>query len=239
MTATLCIETSGPHCSLALAVGGQIYCREQLLERTHNQYLLPLLDDLFTQAGCAPVDLDLLSFGCGPGSFTGVRIAAAAVQAIATASSAKVVALSSSWVLAATALRDNPELEKVLCCIASRGQAYYLSLYDRDGQASTGGLTVVQVLEDELADNAPTWLTKDCAHWQAGKVGIAGGAPVWLPAPISGFTLGNLYPRAEMMVAAAQLAHAAGASLAPELALPRYFSGDSPWRKSKPAAAAS
>ena len=94
MINTLCIETSGPHCSLALAVDGQIYSRDELLQRSHNQYLLPMLDELFSAAGITPMQLELVSFGCGPGSFTGVRIAAAAAQAIATASNAKIVPLS-------------------------------------------------------------------------------------------------------------------------------------------------
>jgi hypothetical protein len=98
---------------------------------------------------------------------------------------------------------------------------------------------VVQVTQDELADSAPAWLLHHGADWQASKVGIAGSAPGWLSAPLTALPALNLYPRAEMMVAAARMAHAAGASLAPELALPRYFAGDSPWRKSKPAVAVS
>jgi hypothetical protein len=112
-------------------------------------------------------------------------------------------------------------------------------MYGRNGQATIDDLGVVQVTEDELADTAPDWLLHHGANWQASEVGIAGSAPGWLPAALTALPALNLYPRAEMMVAAAQLAHAAGASLAPELALPRYFAGDSPWRKSRPAATVS
>ena len=233
MINTLCIETSGPHCSLALAVDGHIYRRDELLERTHNQYLLPLLDELLREAMITPLQLELVSFGCGPGSFTGVRIAAAATQGIAIASAAKVVPLSSAWILAATAFHEYPELEQVVCCIASRGQAFYLSAYQCETDAITGARTYQQTRADELVDQPPTWLGSEedqpCA---SGKLALVGKLPTWLPDALQACAVDLLYPQAAVMIPAAQAEHLAGQSLAAELALPRYFAGDSPWRKS-------
>ena len=236
MLNTLCIETSGPHCSLALAVDGHIYRRDQLLHRSHNQHLLPLLDALFHEAGIKPVQLELVSFGCGPGSFTGVRIAAAAAQAIATASNAPVVPLSSAWVLAATAFAVNGRLEQVVCCIASRGQAFYLSEYQRVDVPPPGTFGFIQSIADELADQPPEWLLNhEQAAFPGGKAGIVGKVPSWLPEHLHDYVLETHYPRAEVMIAAALAAHHDGQSVPPELGLPVYFDGDSPWRKSHPA----
>jgi tRNA threonylcarbamoyladenosine biosynthesis protein TsaB len=239
MINTLCIETSGPHCSLALAVDGHIYRREELLQRTHNQYLLPLLDKLFSDAGITPMQLELVSFGCGPGSFTGVRIAAAAAQAIATASDAKVVPLSSAWILAATAFVEHPQLQRVICFIASRGQAFYSSAYRRVADPASGTHTYQQTEEDELVDQPPAWLSS----LQEGsglndKTAIAGRLPPWLPESLQGYAPDVLYPQATVMLAEAQAQHVAGASVAAQFGLPQYFAGDSPWRKSHEAAKA-
>ena len=215
MTLTLCIETSGPHCSLALETNGHVYARDELLERSHNEHLLAMLDELYQEAGVKPVETELVGFGCGPGSFTGVRIAASACQAIAMRADARVVPVSSSAALAATALNAHEEAPAVVVAIRSRGDAYYLSRYVRDAH---GG--VLQTHEDELVTAAPGWLA-------SGEL-IAGTVPDWLgvDSPAAG-----LKPGARDMLPLAQATHRSGRSVAPEQALPRYFAGDSPWRK--------
>ena len=45
-----------------------------------NQRVLQTLDDLFNTAGISVRSLNVIGFACGPGSFTGVRMAAAVVQ---------------------------------------------------------------------------------------------------------------------------------------------------------------
>ncbi|MEC8144879.1 MAG: tRNA (adenosine(37)-N6)-threonylcarbamoyltransferase complex dimerization subunit type 1 TsaB, partial [Pseudomonadota bacterium] len=82
MTVTLCIETSTAHCSLALAVDGRVFSEHERLLRRHNEQVLPMLDRLYKQAGATPRDTQLIGFGAGPGSFTGVRIAASIAQGV-------------------------------------------------------------------------------------------------------------------------------------------------------------
>ncbi|XOV85749.1 MAG: tRNA (adenosine(37)-N6)-threonylcarbamoyltransferase complex dimerization subunit type 1 TsaB [bacterium] len=232
MLNTLCIETSGPHCSLALAAGGHIYRRDEWLQRSHNQHLLPLLDELFKQAAIRPTELELVSFGCGPGSFTGVRIAAAAAQAIATASGARVVPLSSAWVLAATACLQHPQLEQLICCIASRGEAYYVSAYECHARRGAEQAHITQRRADELVDQPPAWLSE--AHVKPGAeqgIALVGKVPGWLPAAWHDHVLDVIHPQAGVMLHAAQAQHLAGASLPAAHGLPRYFAGDSPWQK--------
>ena len=85
MLTTLCIETSSAHCSLALGVGDEIFVKHELLLRRHNERVLPMLDELLHAAGLCPTHIQLIGFGAGPGSFTGVRIAASIAQGIALA----------------------------------------------------------------------------------------------------------------------------------------------------------
>ena len=104
MTVTLCIETSSAHCSLALAVEDQVFYRHEELQRRHNEEVLPLLDTLYQEAGVLPRATDLIGFGAGPGSFTGVRIAASVAQGIAMASGCPVVPMAGSEILLRSAL---------------------------------------------------------------------------------------------------------------------------------------
>jgi len=179
------------------------------------------------------MQLELVSFGCGPGSFTGVRIAAAAAQAIATASGAKVAPLSSGWVLAATAFSEHPELQQVICFIASRGQAFYSSAYRRVNDAATDTFAYEQFEEDALVDQPPAWLlSQEHGAGIKGRTAIAGKLPAWLPEVLQDQALDLLYPHATVMIAEAQARHLAGESVAAQYGLPQYFAGDSPWRKS-------
>jgi tRNA threonylcarbamoyladenosine biosynthesis protein TsaB len=224
MTITFCIETSGAHCSLAIAVDEQIYEADRELHRTHNLHLLPMVDELFEQAGVRATDVELVAFGCGPGSFTGVRIAAAVSQAIALAANAAVLPVASSTTLAVTAAAEVEAANCIVSCIASRGTAFYLSCFDRTLDAP---VPVTQVHADELVQAPPAWLSARLPETHV----TVGALPDWFPASLREKFVQNLYPRARCMLRVAADLHGAGASGPPETGLPHYVAGDSPWRK--------
>ncbi|NJN50531.1 MAG: tRNA (adenosine(37)-N6)-threonylcarbamoyltransferase complex dimerization subunit type 1 TsaB [Gammaproteobacteria bacterium] len=75
--------------------------------------------------------LAAVAFGCGPGSFTGVRIAASAAQGIALARGTPVIAVSSLACLAAGALRLDAAADVVVATIAGRKGEMYTCAYAR------------------------------------------------------------------------------------------------------------
>lgn len=96
MTALLALETSGTTGSVALAVEGVVRARRFLEQRGRHAALLPgAMEAVMSEAGCAWSDLVGVAVGSGPGSFTGVRVAAAAANGVAHARGVPVYPVSS------------------------------------------------------------------------------------------------------------------------------------------------
>ena len=102
----LAIETSTDACSVALRCGGETRVDHRLEPRRHAQLVLPMIDALLAEAGLARAALDGVAFGRGPGSFTGVRIAASVTQGIALGLDIGVVGVSTLATLAQGCLRE-------------------------------------------------------------------------------------------------------------------------------------
>ena len=90
----LAVETSTDACSAALLIDGIITERFELKPKEHTKLILPMIDTLMSNAGLRPQQLDALAFSCGPGSFTGVRIATGVIQGIAFGADLPVVPVS-------------------------------------------------------------------------------------------------------------------------------------------------
>jgi len=97
----LALDTSSEGCSAALLVDGEITERFELAPRGHTRLLMPMVRELLAEKALMPADLEVLAFACGPGSFTGLRIATGVVQGLAWGLNIPVVPVSS---LAAVAL---------------------------------------------------------------------------------------------------------------------------------------
>jgi tRNA threonylcarbamoyladenosine biosynthesis protein TsaB len=90
----LAIETATNACSLGLRVDGVTTTEFAELKRTHSREILPRIADLLMKAGVQAGELDLIVYGKGPGSFTGLRIAVGVVQGLAYGLGISVVGVS-------------------------------------------------------------------------------------------------------------------------------------------------
>ena len=101
----LALETSGQLCSVALWYQNKMYSRQEILQQRHTEYVLPMIEAMLQQTSCALSDLDAIAFGRGPGSFTGLRIAAGVAQGLALAHDLPVVPVSTLEAIALAAHR--------------------------------------------------------------------------------------------------------------------------------------
>ena len=108
----LAVETSTEACSAALYIDGAINERFELTPKEHTRLILPMIDSLMSEAGLSPQQLDALAFGCGPGSFTGVRIAAGVIQGIAFGADLPVVPVTTLAAIAQDFFDKNEGKEK-------------------------------------------------------------------------------------------------------------------------------
>jgi tRNA threonylcarbamoyladenosine biosynthesis protein TsaB len=127
-TRLLAIETATSACSAALYVDGDIQERHALAPRQHAALILPMIESLLVAADLTPGQLDAVAFGRGPGSFTGVRIAASVVQGVALGADLPVVAVSTLATLAQGAMRETGAAQ-VLAALDARMNEVYWATY--------------------------------------------------------------------------------------------------------------
>ena len=132
MTGILAIDTSTDACSVAVAIDGQITERYEYAPRQHHQLLFGMLRELLPGGDLRSHGIDAIAYGCGPGSFTGLRIAASAVQGLAYTNDLPVVAVSTLAGIAQAALRQGVAAPgaTLLCSLDARINEVYSALYE-------------------------------------------------------------------------------------------------------------
>lgn len=121
---TLALETSTRLGSLAVGEDGELLVECALGVRAgHSETVLPEAERLLSRCGREPGELRRVVVGAGPGSFTGVRIAASLARGLCYGGACELYAYSS---LAATAASCAAGQESPVCALfAARGREVY------------------------------------------------------------------------------------------------------------------
>ena len=167
----LAVDTSGNTASAAVVKDGLLLGSRLLFTaRAHSQILLPMAKELLAETGNPVQAVDVFAAADGPGSYTGLRIGIAAMQALAFAGNKLCAGISTlegmAWNLSAR--------EGVLCAaLKARLDLCYCAFFESDGQT-------VRRLTDDAVLPADEIAGKIAAY--GSRVMIAGdGAALLLP----------------------------------------------------------
>lgn len=212
----LALDTSTEACSAALSFNDEIISQYQVVPRQHTYLILPMLQSLLDTAGMLFADLDAIAFGRGPGSFTGVRIAASVAQAIAFAHDLPVVPISTLQALAQNAYRES-QTKNIIAAIDARMNEIYWGAY----QLSEKNI-MLPIAAEAVCSPAAIEI-----NYENNFVGVGSGwdsyytimqneinVETWLP---------QRYPHAHDIAVLAHLDFREGKAMSAEQALPIYL----------------
>ena len=222
----LAIDTATEACSAALTLdGASMAQRREVLPRGHSERILPMVDELLHEAGVRLDELDALAFGCGPGSFTGLRLAASVAQGLAFGAGLRVIPVSTLRTVAQLALEASPEAAAVLVCNDARMQEVYWGLFRRGaagcaepaGPERVGPAASVHVPEAGFASGPVVGAGHGFAAYPELQQRLGAGLQA---------VHASLLPSAAGVLRLAELEFAAGRTLPPEGAQPTYIRDD-------------
>jgi tRNA threonylcarbamoyladenosine biosynthesis protein TsaB len=213
----LALDTSTEACSAALWLDGDIHERFEIAPGAHSRLILPMIEDLCAQAGVQLKDMDALVFGRGPGSFTGVRIAASVVQGLAFGADLPVIPVSTLAALAQGAWQQH-QWARVLAALDARMGEVYWGAYER------GADGVMRAVQDECVV-APDQVPLPTGEWSGAGPGWATYAAT-LQARCGERVVssdGQLFPHAAYLLPIAAVEFQRGAVVTADQALPVYL----------------
>lgn len=111
---------------------GQIFSRFTLAPRGHTRLLMPMVRELLVESKIASSELNAVAFACGPGSFTGLRIATGVAQGLAYGLDVPVVPISSLAAVAAQMIESQqvPEGASIAVAFDARMSEVYWGCFE-------------------------------------------------------------------------------------------------------------
>lgn len=229
----LAIETATDACSVALSSNGVVTDIHEVIPRQHSQRLLGMLDELVPGGDLRAAGVEAIAYGEGPGSFTGLRVAASAAQGLAFAAELPAVGVSTLAAQTATAGREAlvEDGAVILSLIDARISQTYYALYRCDngtpiclagpGICAPGDLPVIELRQ--AAGGAPVYAVGSGAIFSE-------QFPPGLDLVVSAATTG-LLPHARDLLPLAQVALESDDVQTPEQISPTYVQDRISWKK--------
>mgnify|MGYP000719443557 CR=1 FL=1 len=220
----LAIDTATEACSAALHTSSIDAHLFEVCPQQHSQKILPMIDELLTSHSLSLQQIELLAFGRGPGSFTGVRIATGIIQGLSYGTGLKVAAISTLQTMAQEVF-SRTAADNVSVMIDARMQeVYYCHYRNEQGLAVATmdeGVADPEVASEALANARASFKQPFYAGtgWQAYQLVYDNNAlPVTLP-------------NAQYMTALASKLHQQGDLVDAHEVTPSYVRDTVTWKK--------
>lgn len=148
MPTLIAFDTSSDIASVSLMKKGGVLTRYSSGVATHSQAILPMIGALLKEAGISMADCDAIAFGCGPGSFTGVRTACGVAQGLAFGADLPVIPVVSLLSMAETC-RNSHHATDVLAILDARMKEVYWAQYRYDENGTWQTITEPRITPPE------------------------------------------------------------------------------------------
>jgi len=214
MATLIAFDTATERMTIALRRGERIVAHEGEGGARASATLLPAILGLLRDAGIAIADLDAISFGRGPGAFTGLRTACSVAQGLAFGAGKRVLPIDSLLAVAEDARGDATTL-RVWALIDARMDQIYAAEYDYDGRCWS--VRVAPFLTD-CESLASRWRDEPPSAIAGNAIGAFGARLATGDATL----FGAAAPTARALLRLAERGWAEGAAVEPALALPLY-----------------
>ena len=131
MNKSLAIDTSTSRLTIACENNGNFY--EYSMDNCidHAKNIFSNINDLLLESRLEINDLDFITIGIGPGRFSGLRVAASAVQAMSYAHKKEVVCVSSLCSIALVAIKQF-SIDRVLVATDAGNDKIFFGCYETD-----------------------------------------------------------------------------------------------------------
>lgn len=224
----LALDTSTEACSVALQLGSEILTLDEVCPQQHSKRILPMVQQLLSEAGVGLAQLDGIVFGRGPGSFTGVRIGVGVTQGLAFGADIPVYGVSTLAAMAQAAARLHSATQ-VIAAIDARMAEVYIARFALNDTLSNA---LMQAQSEEVAIK-PDALNAFSLSGPVMGVGTGWQTYARQLSALQHVSIANdiLYPSAQDMLTLALPALASGAFIAAEHAEPVYVRDEVTWQK--------
>jgi len=197
----------------------------EICPQQHSQQILPMIDKLLVRNSCKLSDLDAIAYGRGPGSFTGVRIAASTVQGLAFGANLPVVQVSTLAAMARQVYAQTG-IEEHLVLIDARMKEVYMGHFK-----VINGVAIEQIEESVVSPEDALCYLESLPT----GIGLAGTGYITyaetFAQTLQSFALEVHYPSAAFMLPSAIYAMDQGTSIAVEEINPIYVRDKVTWQK--------
>ena len=117
------------------------------MQKGHAERLLPMVEAVMAEAGLAFGALDRIAVSRGPGTFTGTRICVSAARALALATKAEIVSLSSLKLMAMSPYIPAAPTQRIAVATDARRGEIYFEVYDRHTLESVVAAQCLAIVE--------------------------------------------------------------------------------------------
>jgi tRNA threonylcarbamoyladenosine biosynthesis protein TsaB len=145
---------------------------ELRLDKSHSTHLTVLVEQLLANTGHALTDLAAVAVSDGPGSYTGLRIGAAAAKGLCFALDIPLIAVSTLKAMAVQVAAGTARPETQLYCpmLDARRMEVYAAVYGSGGEellAPTPLIVEANTLAEQLAQHSVLFFGQGAAKFQS------------------------------------------------------------------------